>query len=93
MTKDKNYKLHTILINKNIGINNANKWILEHGYKIPKKGVHITKNYYRYRQVAPETLIKHGFTEVITKKIDKDIILVIYYKSPQNRPAPENRTI
>lgn len=73
-------KLHTILINKNMGINDANKWILEHGYKIPRKGVHITKNYFRYRQVAPETLIKNGYTKPITKIIDKNIMLIIYYK-------------
>jgi len=79
--EEKNYKLHTILINKKIGINDANKWILENGYKIPRKGVHITKNYFRYRQIAPETLIKHGFTEPITKKINNNIMFVIYYKN------------
>lgn len=49
MLDKENYKIHTILINKKIGINNANKWILENGYKIPLKGVHTTKNYFRYR--------------------------------------------
>lgn len=44
-----NYKLHTILINNKMGIATANKWIMDHNYKIPRKGVHETKNYFRYR--------------------------------------------
>ena len=63
------YKLHTILINNKIGIKNSNDWILKHGYKIPRKGVRETKNYYRYRQISPETLIKHGYTKPKTINI------------------------
>lgn len=43
------YKLHTILINKRISLDNSKKWIIKHGYKIPRKGVHITTNFYRFR--------------------------------------------
>jgi hypothetical protein len=75
-----NYKLHTILINKKIGINNANKWILDHNYKIPRKGVRATLNYYRYRQISPEILIKNGYTKPKTIKINDDIYFVLYYK-------------
>jgi len=75
-----NYKLHTILINKKIGINNANKWILDHNYKIPRKGVRATLNYYRYRQISPETLIKNGYTKPKTIKINDDIYFVLYYR-------------
>lgn len=49
MLDKENYKIHTILINKKLGLNNADKWILKNGYKIPLKGVRITKNYFRYR--------------------------------------------
>jgi len=75
-----NYKLHTILINNKIGLSNANKWILEHNYKIPRKGVHKTTNYFRYRQISPETLIKNGYTKPRTIKINDDIYFVLYYR-------------
>lgn len=75
-----NYKLHTILINKRISLDDSKKWIIKHGYKIPRKGVHITTNYYRFRQISPETLIKNGFTKPKTIKINDDIYFVLYYK-------------
>lgn len=74
------YKLHTILINKKMGITTANKWIIDHKYKIPLKGVHETKNYFRYRQISPETLIKNGYTKPKTIKINDNIYFVLYYK-------------
>lgn len=80
MLDKEKYKIHTILINKKLGLNNANKWILENNFKIPLKGVRVTKNYFRYRQISPETLIKHGYIVPITKKLNDDIMIVIYYK-------------
>ncbi len=49
-------KIQSILIPKNkFSLQRANSWITKHGFKLKfgTKPVHITTNYYRYRQASP----------------------------------------
>lgn len=50
----------------------ANKWIKNNGYIIKK--IDITNNYYRYRQMEPELLIKDSYR---TKTLNNGIILIL----------------
>ena len=83
---NKEYQIHTILFNKHKNkIEDAIKWILDNDYKIGK--IHETTNEYRFRQISPEILKKHGFNQYRTKMIEptREIQLVIAYKDPIKR--------
>jgi hypothetical protein len=75
-----NYKVQSILINKNMDEKQAINFILKH-YKLKK--IDETKHYYRFRQYNPSYLKKLGYTIIKTKKINNDVELIIYYK-PKN---------
>lgn len=55
----------------------AKKWIKTHGFKthFGNKGVHITKNKYRYRQLEPFNDAKYR-----TKKVAKGVEFIMEYK-------------
>ena len=77
----KNYKIQSVLLNKkyfNNDITKANKWIIDNNFKI-KKRVDITNEYYRFRQIDPDYLLKLGYKNIITKKLNDNIKLIIYY--------------
>jgi len=74
------YKVQSVLINKNkVDLSNATKWVLEKGYKVKK--VDETKNLYRFRQIAPITLEKKGYTTYRNLAISPETTLVLAYKS------------
>ena len=80
---NKDYQIHTILFNKHKNKpEDAIKWLLDNDYKVRK--IHETTNEYRFRQISPETLKKHGFNQYRTKMIDptREIQLVVAYKDP-----------
>ncbi len=77
-----NYKLHSVLIPKNKEFDNLNKaidWVKSNDFKIKKK-IDITNDYYRFRQLNPQYLIRTGYSEFRTKKLPNDVLLVIAYK-------------
>lgn len=64
-------------------LNDAKKWIKDHNFKLTYygKGVDITPNFYRFRQLSPNT--KHKYIKTI-KPFDKskensDIMYILYY--------------
>lgn len=76
-----NYKIQSVLLNKqyfNNDIKKASKWIIDNNYKI-KKRIDITDKYYRFRQIDPDYLLKLGYKNIITKKLNDNIKLIIYY--------------
>jgi hypothetical protein len=69
-----------VLFDKNkIKMDDAIKWILEHGYKVKK--VDETKNLYRFRQIAPSSLERQNYRVYHNHKINDIIMLVLAYKS------------
>ena len=81
MKYNKDYIVQSILIkNKNYSLEQAIEWVLTNGYKVKK--VDETKKFYRFRQITPSIIKKKGYIHFITKKIDKDIDLIIAYNNP-----------
>ncbi len=71
------YKVQSVRLNKNYFTKKeADKYITNHGYKIGR--VDITTNWYRYRQIEPSDL--KAYNKIITKKLNKYLELIIYYK-------------
>ena len=79
--KPDDYKLHTVLIDKNKNsLEDAIDFIVKHKYKLKK--IDLLDEYYRFRQLSPQYLKKLGYTEYRTITIDKknNIKLVLVYK-------------
>ena len=56
-------KIQSILIDKSVAsLDDAIKWINQNDYILNK--VHITNNYYRFRQESPQNLLKIGRAHV-----------------------------
>ena len=73
------YKVQSVIINKNfLNRKQADEWVKKH-FKI-KKRVDETLNYFRYRQLEPDQLIKNNYNKIITKSINDYIKLILYYK-------------
>jgi hypothetical protein len=75
------YKLHTILFDKNKNsLRDVIEFIVKHNYKIKK--IHEQKNFYRVRQESKESLKKTGYDDYRTIVIDpkKNIQLILGYK-------------
>jgi hypothetical protein len=63
------YKLHTILFDKNKNsLRDVIEFIVKHNYKIKK--IHEQKNFYRVRQESKESLKKTGYDDYRTIVID-----------------------
>jgi hypothetical protein len=72
------YKIQSVILKKKyFSLEDAIQWVIEHGYKVKK--IDETKKFYRFRQITPATLKKNGYTEFRTKKLDKEIDLIIAY--------------
>jgi hypothetical protein len=72
------YKIQSILFyKKKYSLLDAIDFLMRHNYKIKK--LDETKNYYRFRQYDPNYLKKRGYSRVISKKIGKGILFIIYY--------------
>lgn len=72
-------QLQSVILPKiNFTINDAVKWIIEHGYDVKK--IDETFNYWRFRQKDPNYLTRLGFNKVISKELPNGVILIIYYK-------------
>lgn len=72
------YKIQSIIFKKSIwSINECINWLINNNKKYKK--IDETKNFYRFRQINPETLIKQGYTIPRTKKLNDGIELIIYY--------------
>jgi hypothetical protein len=72
------YKIQSIIFKKSIwSINECINWLINNKKKFKK--IDETKNFYRFRQINPETLIKQGYTIPRTKKLNDGIELIIYY--------------
>lgn len=73
------YKLQSVLLNKHkYSLQDAVNFLSRNNMK--HKKVDITENLYRFRQVAPSTLKKEGFTKYVSKPIAEGITFVIAYK-------------
>jgi len=71
-------KIQSILIDKSVAsLDDAIKWIKQNDYILNK--VHITNNYYRFRQLSPQNLLKQGFTNIRTHDFKNGIKFIIYY--------------
>lgn len=71
--KKKSSDVHTISTPKEWGLAKSKKFILDNGWKITKKP-HLTKNFYRFRQLDPKE-----FKSFSTKKLDNGVELIIGY--------------
>lgn len=72
------YKLQSVLFDKKMfSIDQCVNWLLENGFKAEK--VDITQNYFRFRQVNPQRLVKEGYKKVITKDLNNGIKFILYY--------------
>ena len=79
------YKLHTILFDKNKNsLRDVIEFIVKHNYKIKK--IHEQKNFYRVRQESKESLKKTGYDDYKTVVIDpiKNIQLILGYRKKIN---------
>lgn len=74
------YKIQSILLNKDYyTLKEATKFIIDNKFKVKK--VDETENWYRFRQVAPNTMKKNGYTKLRTKVILPDVLqFIIGYK-------------
>ena len=75
-----NYKIASIYLpQKNYTLENAKSFLKQHGYKINK--VDDENNYFKFRQLSPQTLKKYGYFDYRTKQLEKSgILLIIAYK-------------
>jgi hypothetical protein len=73
------YVVQCVCFPVSYGVKEAKKWLKASGYKSPK--VDETENQLRFRQIAPNTVKKQGFTEYKTKEIGDGIQLVLVYKN------------
>ncbi len=65
----RNYQLQTVLFDKKLWtIHTAIEWLEKHKLKHGK--VDVKKNRLRFRQVAPATVRRKGFTKFITHGLD-----------------------
>lgn len=73
------YKIQSVLFDKTVfHPQQAMMWLHQNGYKVKK--VDETARMFRFRQVAPATLRRNGYTHFVTKKLgDSGIELVIAY--------------
>ena len=77
----KSYIQSVIIPKAKYSLSEANAWIKGHDFKISFHGkkVHVTKNYYRYRQTPPKPL---GRYRVRMKALNsRGILAVMYYYS------------
>lgn len=74
------YKIQSVLLNKNYyTLKEATKFIVDNKFKIKK--VDETNNWYRFRQVAPSSMKRDGYTKLRTKVILPELIqIIIGYK-------------
>lgn len=79
------YIIQSILFKKSkFTIPNAIEWITSHKFKVLK--LDESKDYYRFRQVAPNLLKKKGFTKFIQKPLGKSgVIYIIAYNETQGK--------
>jgi len=75
-----NYKIASIYLPKrDYTLENAKSFLKHHGYKINK--VDDENNYFKFRQLTPQTLRKYGYVDYKTKQLGKSgILLIIAYK-------------
>ena len=75
-----NYKIASIYLpQKNYTLENTKSFLKQHGYKINK--VDDENNYFKFRQLSPQTLKKYGYFDYRTKQLEKSgILLIIAYK-------------
>jgi hypothetical protein len=75
-----NYKIASVYLpKKNYTLENAKSFLKHHGYKINK--VDDENNYFKFRQLTPQTLRKYGYVDYKTKQLGKSgILLIIAYK-------------
>jgi hypothetical protein len=73
------YVVQCVCFPLSYGVKEAKKWLKESGYKCPK--VDETENQLRFRQIAPTTVKKNGYTDYRTKEIGEGIQLVLVYKN------------
>ena len=73
------YKIQSVIFNKHYyTFNEAKTFIKKNGYKIGR--IDITKNYYRFRQLEPNYLLRSNYSKIRTKKLKYGIKLILYYK-------------
>jgi len=79
MSKNKDYIIQSILIpTTNYSVEDAETWVLEHGYKVRK--IHTTKDYHRFRQHTPKYCKDRNCIDVKTIPIGSDgIKFIVYY--------------
>ena len=77
---EKRYVVQSVIFPiKTFTIKTARKWLKEHKYKFAK--VDTTESKLRFRQLAPKTVEKSGFTEYRNKKLGvSGISLILAYK-------------
>lgn len=64
--------LQTILVpSSKFSLKEAIEWIKKHNHKVTK--VHITKNYYKFRQSLPKKNVNY-----YSYKLPNDVIIVMY---------------
>ena len=79
---DKNYEVQSILFSKDeFSIQKSVNWLLKNDFKVKK--LDETEHYYRFRQLSPQTLRRHGYIHFRTKKTGEGIELLIAYKHLQ----------
>jgi hypothetical protein len=68
--------VQSVIIDKSMGLQEANKWIKTHGFKthFGEKPVHVTANKFRYRQLQPIQGMKYRI-----KKVSPQIEFVMQY--------------
>lgn len=68
-------KIQSVLISKKaMTQEQADKWIIDHEFKIPVGGADINETYYRYRQIEPKN--KYNYRILNIKKDIKFIIAI-----------------
>jgi hypothetical protein len=76
-----NYKVQSIVVPKSVMTKEyAKKWIKKH-YKLGK--CEETAHTWRFRQIAPETVEKQGYTHYKNKVLPNGVELVLAYKHPR----------
>ena len=75
----KNYKIQTILFDKNkFNIAKAKLWLKQHYFKY--NDTDEKENYIRFRQEQPSIMKKQGFINYYSKTLNNGIILVFVHK-------------
>lgn len=79
------YKLQSIILSKEgFSLEDAVRWLFKNGFEVKK--IDATENYWRFRQLKPETLRKQGFNKIRTKEVSQHIKFILGYKDNNNAP-------